>query len=348
MTGFVTAAPAAAAATVPAPPAPGFVTTRSLWSFYFNATQSAAALTPGAVASLGGTAPGGLPAFRSSATSRGLAFAPSALRAFLLPGAAANAGAVGTALGGVEAKQANPLYVFKVRGTLLATLFIETTSIAEWARASPCSRGRRLRCAVSAQGMPGVAGSQAVPKCETRPSRPPQCRNRAQVTCKGCTLSVGGQLLVDAWQSAATPGGASKQSGCVTFQRAGIHAVQVNFGGSSMADAPLQLHWARCNDASNWSPVAAASSAAWAPSEGLTGWVGGMQCDVWRGAAPAAGDGPAPVYKVRLPAAVGAVNPVDGPLTGSFPRSLEVGDYGWPCLHVWGPSVQGGGSCLVV
>jgi len=147
-----------------------------------------------------------------------------------------------------------------------------------------------------------------------------------QVTCKGCTLAVDGQLILDAWQSALAAKGATQQSGCVTFRTAGVKRIQVNFAGSNLADAPLQLHWAPCSTPSQWTLVPAADAAAWAPAAAVTGWIGGMQCDVWRGPLVPSSPpptAPAPLFKVRLPAALAATNPVNAVLTAAFPASLQ-------------------------
>jgi len=107
---------------VAAPPAlvprtPSFVTARSEWTVYFNASSqvpAAASLT-----SLGDPMQrSGLPAFRQVAVAApALGFAPGALRSFLFP-SSATAGAVGSVIGGVEVSSANAGYLFRVCGFL--------------------------------------------------------------------------------------------------------------------------------------------------------------------------------------------------------------------------------------
>lgn len=145
---------------------------------------------------------------------------------------------------------------------------------------------------------PGNATSRrAAVQSHTVPARCPQ------VKCDRCTLWLNGLMLVDLWEAA--PGGApvAKASGPVNLTAAGPHKLELTFSTTKLEAAVLVLQWAPCSapaDAAALTSTAGIdSSAVWQPEQLMTGWLGGMQCDVWQ--AEAISQLAPPSYKFRLP-----------------------------------------------
>jgi hypothetical protein len=110
-------------------------------------------------------------------------------------------------------------------------------------------------------------------------------------------------MLVDLWEAA--PGGApvAKASGPVNLTAAGPHKLELTFSTTKLEAAVLVLQWAPCSapaDAAALTSTAGIdSSAVWQPEQLMTGWLGGVQCDVWQ--SDAINQLVPPSYKFRLP-----------------------------------------------
>eukprot|EP00798_Chlamydomonas_sp_ICE-L_P011580 gene11580-34280_t len=135
---------------------------------------------------------------------------------------------------------------------------------------------------------------------------------RLRVVCKGCQVLLNGLVVIDSFEGLTRSLSTTKTSSCLNLRSNQTYEVTVRFASAPLSAAALYLTYSEgCSEADYMWPLQdiAEGRIAWSPKEGArqarAGYVGGLQCDVYRKA-----NGVAltqidysnhPTWKVRLP-----------------------------------------------
>eukprot|EP00798_Chlamydomonas_sp_ICE-L_P012854 gene12854-3567_t len=132
-----------------------------------------------------------------------------------------------------------------------------------------------------------------------------------KVVCKGCQVLINGLMVVDLHESINLVQSVSKISPCIQLQSDQPYEMAVRFANKGLSTAAMAVFYGDCSSSDpnqQLTPIIE-SRTIWNPEDavwsGKAGYIGGLQCDVWR-----RGDGKRtfaipknspPTWKIRLP-----------------------------------------------
>eukprot|EP00798_Chlamydomonas_sp_ICE-L_P012853 gene12853-3566_t len=135
---------------------------------------------------------------------------------------------------------------------------------------------------------------------------------RLQVVCKGCQVLLNGLVVIDVSEGITSSLSIAKTSSCLNLRSTDNYELTVRFASAPLNAAALYLSYSEgCSDSDYMFPIQtiALGRIAWSPEDGAkqsrAGYVGGLQCDVYRfsnGLPTYFNDySKPPSWKVRLP-----------------------------------------------